>query len=129
LNERLNERLNVRLVCRDQISIDLAHSKKTRRFARRPADLSSGDRWICHDGRGSDESHLDCDAGGRRDGGCSGHVGHTQEAGVDKAKADAFDIRMFEGPPGNKAYACFVRRYDPDKSRRRGHQSRSKFID
>jgi hypothetical protein len=36
---------------------------------------------------------------------------------------------MFGGPPGNKAYACFVRRYDPDKSRRRGHQNRLKFID
>ncbi|SEC83142.1 hypothetical protein [Bradyrhizobium erythrophlei] len=31
---------------------------------------------------------------------------------VDKAKAAAFDNRMFAGPPGAKAYACFVRRYD-----------------
>jgi hypothetical protein len=41
-------------------------------------------------------------------------VGHAQEDGIDKAKADAFDVRMFTKPPGNKAYACFVRRYDPD---------------
>ncbi|WP_076865750.1 hypothetical protein [Bradyrhizobium mercantei] len=34
------------------------------------------------------------------------------EDGVDKAGATAFDIRMFAGPPGAKAYACFVRRYD-----------------
>jgi hypothetical protein len=32
--------------------------------------------------------------------------------GVDKAKAEAFDVRMFAGSPGKKAYACFVRRYD-----------------
>jgi hypothetical protein len=41
-------------------------------------------------------------------------VGRAQEGGIDKAKADAFDVRMFTKPPGNKAYACFVRRYDPD---------------
>jgi len=41
-------------------------------------------------------------------------VGHAQEDGIDKAKADAFDLRMFVKPPGKKAYACFVRRYDPD---------------
>ena len=41
-------------------------------------------------------------------------VGRAQEDGIDKAKADAFDVRMFTKPPGNKAYACFVRRYDPD---------------
>ncbi|WP_166304120.1 MULTISPECIES: hypothetical protein [unclassified Bradyrhizobium] len=35
----------------------------------------------------------------------------TKEA-VDKATAAAFDNRMFAGPPGAKAYACFVRRYD-----------------
>jgi hypothetical protein len=34
------------------------------------------------------------------------------QEGVDKAKAAAFDNRMFAGPPGAKAYACFVRRYD-----------------
>jgi hypothetical protein len=32
--------------------------------------------------------------------------------GVDEAKAEAFDVRMFAGSPGKKAYACFVRRYD-----------------
>src|SRR4029078_8189849 len=36
---------------------------------------------------------------------------HGQEA-VDKAKATAFDARMFAGPLGQKTYACFVRRYD-----------------
>lgn len=36
------------------------------------------------------------------------------EDGIDKAKADAFDVRIFAKPPGKKAYACFVRRYDPD---------------
>jgi hypothetical protein len=41
-------------------------------------------------------------------------VGRAQEDGIDKAKADAFDVRMFTKPPGNKAYACFVRHYDPD---------------
>jgi hypothetical protein len=32
--------------------------------------------------------------------------------GVDKTKADAFDIRIFTKAPGQKASACFVRRYD-----------------
>jgi hypothetical protein len=41
-------------------------------------------------------------------------AGHAQEDGINKAKADVFDVRMFTKPPGNKAYACFVRRYDPD---------------
>lgn len=40
--------------------------------------------------------------------------GHAEEEGIDKAKAAAFDVRMFTKPPGSKAYACFVRRYDPD---------------
>src|SRR6478752_2743548 len=39
------------------------------------------------------------------------HSCHAQEA-VDKAKATAFDARMFGGPLGQKTYACFVRRYD-----------------
>ena len=26
-------------------------------------------------------------------------VGHAQEDGIDKTKADAFDVRMFGGPP------------------------------
>jgi hypothetical protein len=38
-------------------------------------------------------------------------VCHAQE-GVDKAKATAFDRRMFGGPLSQKTYACFVRRYD-----------------
>ncbi|KWV59215.1 hypothetical protein AS156_31560 [Bradyrhizobium macuxiense] len=38
----------------------------------------------------------------------------SAQDGVDKAKAAAFDNRMFAGPPGAKAYACFVRRYDAD---------------
>jgi hypothetical protein len=44
----------------------------------------------------------------------SAGAGHTQDDGIDKAKADALDARMFERPPGKKAYACFVRRYDAD---------------
>jgi len=40
-------------------------------------------------------------------------LGHAGEDGIDKAKAAAFDVRMFTKPPGNKAYACFVRRYEP----------------
>jgi hypothetical protein len=37
--------------------------------------------------------------------------GRAQE-GIDKAKAAAFDNRMFAGAIGQKTYACFVRRYD-----------------
>src|SRR5215213_9642249 len=40
--------------------------------------------------------------------------GHAEEEGIDKARTAAFDVRMFTKPPGKKAYACFVRRYDPD---------------
>jgi hypothetical protein len=29
-----------------------------------------------------------------------------------KAEADTFNARMYAGTPGDKAYACFVRRYD-----------------
>lgn len=36
------------------------------------------------------------------------------EPAIDQAQADAFDVRMFARPPGDKAYACFVRRYDAD---------------
>lgn len=43
----------------------------------------------------------------------SASTGHAEEEGIDKAKADAFDVRVFARPPGNRAYACFVRRYDP----------------
>ena len=39
---------------------------------------------------------------------------YAQEEGIDRAKAEAFDVRMFVKPPEKKAYACFVRRYDPD---------------
>jgi hypothetical protein len=49
-------------------------------------------------------------------------VGHTEEEGIDKAKAEAFDVRMFAKPPGKKAYACFVRRYDPDHLARHPQQ-------
>ena len=31
-----------------------------------------------------------------------------------KAEAETFNMRMYSGVPGNKAYACFVRRYDAD---------------
>jgi hypothetical protein len=44
----------------------------------------------------------------------SAGVGHAQQGGIAKAKADAFDGRMFASPPGKKASACFVRRYDAD---------------
>ncbi|OCK60757.1 hypothetical protein [Bradyrhizobium sp. LMTR 3] len=39
------------------------------------------------------------------------NASHAQD-GVDKAKASAFDARMFGGPLTQKTYACFVRRYD-----------------
>jgi hypothetical protein len=39
-------------------------------------------------------------------------AGHAEPNGLDKAKTDAFDVRMFAGVPGQKAYACFVRSYD-----------------
>jgi len=39
------------------------------------------------------------------------HACHAEE-GVDKAKATAFDVRMFGGPLSQKTYACFVGRYD-----------------
>jgi hypothetical protein len=38
-------------------------------------------------------------------------LGYAQD-GVDKTKAAAFDNRMFAGPIGEKADACYVRRYD-----------------
>lgn len=31
-----------------------------------------------------------------------------------KAEAESFSARMYAGAPGNKAYACFVRRYDAE---------------
>ncbi|HLZ01328.1 MAG TPA: hypothetical protein VKR55_04155 [Bradyrhizobium sp.] len=36
---------------------------------------------------------------------------HAQD-GIDPTKAKAFDTRMFAGPIGDKASACFMRRYD-----------------
>ena len=41
-------------------------------------------------------------------------LGHAQEDGIDQAKADRLDARIFAGNPGKKASACFVRRYDAD---------------
>ena len=41
-------------------------------------------------------------------------LSHAQEATIDKAAADAFNVKLFTGPPGKKAYACFVRHYDAD---------------
>jgi hypothetical protein len=37
---------------------------------------------------------------------------HAEDDGIDPAKAGAFDKRMFGEPIGEKAAACFVRRYD-----------------
>jgi hypothetical protein len=37
---------------------------------------------------------------------------HAQDDSIDPAKAQAFDARVFGGPIVNKAFACFVRRYD-----------------
>src|ERR1700754_425771 len=37
---------------------------------------------------------------------------HADEDGIDPAKAKAFDNSVFAGPIGDKAFACFVRRYD-----------------
>jgi hypothetical protein len=50
------------------------------------------------------------------------NVGQAQQEGIDKAKADAFDLRMFARAPGSKAYACFVRRYDPNHLARHPRQ-------
>jgi hypothetical protein len=33
---------------------------------------------------------------------------------ANKTEAETFNARMYAGAPGNKAYACFVRRYDAD---------------
>jgi hypothetical protein len=38
---------------------------------------------------------------------------HAQDA-IDHVKADTFDSKMFARASGDKAYACFVRRYDAD---------------
>ncbi len=43
---------------------------------------------------------------------------HAQDANevreASKAEVDVFNARVFAGPPGDKAYACFVRRYDAE---------------
>lgn len=49
-------------------------------------------------------------------------AGHAEDEGIDKAKAEAFDVRMFASPPGKKAYACFVRHYDADHLTRHPRQ-------
>jgi hypothetical protein len=45
-------------------------------------------------------------------------AGHAQEVNevreASKTEAETFNARMFGGPPGHKAYACFVRRYDAE---------------
>ncbi len=58
--------------------------------------------------------HSNLERTARAIGSKSASEAHAQEDGIDKAQADAFDVRMFTKPPGNKAYACFARRYDPD---------------
>jgi hypothetical protein len=44
------------------------------------------------------------------------------EDGIDKAKADRLDAKVFGGNPGKKASACFVRRYDDDHLARHPRQ-------
>ena len=44
------------------------------------------------------------------------------EDGIDKAKADRLDTRIFGGNPGKKSSACFVRRYDADHLARHPRQ-------
>lgn len=36
----------------------------------------------------------------------------AEDGGIDAAKAGAFEAKVFGGPVGDKASACFVRRYD-----------------
>jgi hypothetical protein len=38
---------------------------------------------------------------------------YAQDA-IDQNKADTFYVNMFTRPPGDKAYACFMRRYDAE---------------
>jgi hypothetical protein len=47
--------------------------------------------------------------------------GRAQDA-IDKAKAAAFDNRVFAAPLGQKTYACFVRRYDANHLARHPRQ-------
>jgi hypothetical protein len=46
---------------------------------------------------------------------------HAQE-GIDKAKAAAFDAKMFARPHDEKTYACFARRYDANHLARHPRQ-------
>ncbi|MDF0515993.1 hypothetical protein P0R31_01895 [Bradyrhizobium yuanmingense] len=45
-------------------------------------------------------------------------VGRAEEVDdireASKAEAETFNTRMYAKPPGDKAYACFIRRYDAD---------------
>ncbi|WP_426614007.1 hypothetical protein [Bradyrhizobium sp. McL0616] len=45
-------------------------------------------------------------------------AGHAEEADdireANKTEAGTFNTRMYAGAPGDKAYACFVRRYDAE---------------
>ena len=47
-----------------------------------------------------------------------GGAAHAEDADdireASKAEAGTFNARMYAGAPGNKAYACFVRRYDAE---------------
>ncbi|WP_063690757.1 hypothetical protein [Bradyrhizobium stylosanthis] len=42
------------------------------------------------------------------------HADEDQVRETTKAEADAFTARVYAGPTGDKAYACFVRRYDAE---------------
>jgi hypothetical protein len=46
---------------------------------------------------------------------------HAKDA-IDQEQADALNVRMFAKSPGDKAYACFVRRYDADQLARHPKQ-------
>jgi len=46
---------------------------------------------------------------------------HASDA-IDQNRADTFDKNMFMRPPGNKASACFMRRYDADHMARHPKQ-------
>ena len=50
------------------------------------------------------------------------------EDGIDKAKADLLDTRVFGGNSGKKASACFVRRYDADHLARHPRQKLSAVL-
>lgn len=46
---------------------------------------------------------------------------HASDA-IDQNRADTFDKNMFMRPPGDKAFACFMRRYDADHMARHPKQ-------